>query len=169
MRVLPILLGLLVPLETASGVTYKDTSVTRLYQFARRQGYRRSYKDIAQIYKVAEELGSTCQPKVFNQFDFLAVAFTESQFNTHAIGKYKERGVWQILKWKQHLKKIKATDAFDVTTNGRMACDVLKEKWRTHKNYKKAIQGFNGIRRGMKHYPYYNRVARNKKMLISAL
>jgi len=99
------------------------------------------------IDRVALEYFPTQTP--FSIDDFIALVAIESTFNPQAVGLMKERGLFQILKWKDGLKAIghKNGDAFDIELNTRMAAYLLKHKYSIFKDWKKTIIGYNGHER----------------------
>jgi len=82
----------------------------------------------------------------FKVDDFLALAILESHFNKRCVGTRGERGMFQILDWKGALEEINDPlgDAFDIGTNIRMSCLVLKHKYEERKTYKDSIIAYNG-------------------------
>lgn len=157
--------------EVAVGTKTKEfRRVSRLVGYMASQGYDRSYQDVLSIYKVARYQGRTCLPGMLTKADFLALAYVESRFNPKAVGIYGEKGTWQILRWKERLKKVGGKDPFDVRTNGKMACQVLKEKHRHRRgHFPKMIQSYNGYRSTMKTLPYYDRVTMIKGHLVELI
>lgn len=101
--------------------------------------------------KTTIKLLSKIVPEYFkdNEFkvdDFLALAILESHFDKRCVGKHGERGMFQILDWKGALEEINDPlgDAFDIGTNIRMSCLVLKHKYEERKTYKDSIIAYNG-------------------------
>lgn len=122
------------------------------------------FTDVAAVVAISTKLGSTCLPGVLSAEDFIAIAYTESKFDTLAVGKAGERGIWQVLEWKELKKPLKIKNPFDVASNGAMVCHVLRQKYCRFKGYRKLITAYNGFK---KHSTYFSRVQQFKSRLYA--
>jgi hypothetical protein len=78
----------------------------------------------------------------FTKHDFIALAMAESDFHQYEVGASGEQGIFQIMK--MHISE-KVENPFGIRTNTRLAMLVLREKYRKHQDYKKAIIAYNGV------------------------
>jgi hypothetical protein len=80
----------------------------------------------------------------FTRNDFIALAWVESEFKQYEGGTHGEKGIFQIMP-----DEFKDFDVrknyYNVDINTTMAFRVLDEKYRKHKDYKKAIIAYNGL------------------------
>lgn len=136
----------------------------KLTEFAYKHGEHPRFHNVALIVKESRRQEKVCLPGIYNMEDYISLAFVESQFDPFTIGSAKEIGTWQILDWRKEMYKLRASNPFDISVNGDMMCSVLKEKYRIHRKYKKAMQAYNGISI-FKGYRYYNHVQGFKKKM----
>jgi len=80
----------------------------------------------------------------FTRNDFIALAWIESAFHQYEGGTHGEKGIFQIMPDEFHDFDIHK-NYYNVTVNTKMAFRVLDGKYKKHKDYKKAIQAYNGV------------------------
>lgn len=81
----------------------------------------------------------------FTRRDFIALALTEtSNLNQYTTGSCGEYGLFQIMPEMCKAKNVRRNH-FDVFVNTELAMFVMKEKYKKHKDYYKAIIAYNGV------------------------
>jgi hypothetical protein len=94
-----------------------------------------NFFDMVKIVESSQKYAAALSSCPFTYKDILAIGWLESDFKIDAVGTHGERGIWQILAWKQYLSQIRRWDAYDVDTNCCMATMELKYKFETKGNY----------------------------------
>jgi hypothetical protein len=80
----------------------------------------------------------------FTRNDFIALAWLESEFHQYENGTHGERGLFQIMP--DEFAGWGVTENFyDINVNTKMGFRVMNGKYVQWKDYKKAIQAYNGI------------------------
>jgi soluble lytic murein transglycosylase-like protein len=126
---------------------YYNTLAGAIVEYYAGQKQSVSFVDIKTTLKLLDALVPTYfQNHEFKPEDFIALAVIESSFDKYSIGKRGERGMFQILNWKQALLDIDdpLANPFDIKINIRMSCQVLKQKYIERKTYKDSIIAYNG-------------------------
>lgn len=86
-----------------------------------------------------------CYPEgPFTRNDFIALAWVESEFKQYIGGTHGEKGIFQIMPDEFHDYNVH-TNYYNVDVNTHMAFRVLDGKYKKYKDYKKAIQAYNGV------------------------
>jgi hypothetical protein len=101
----------------------------------------------------------------YTREDFIAIALTETtNLDQYTVGGFGERGLFQIMPNLWALRKIKKNH-FDVHVNTEMAIWTLNEKYKKHKEYRKAIIAYNGyiVRNGKLIDKYYVRFMKYRR------
>lgn len=80
----------------------------------------------------------------FTRNDFIALAWTESEFRQFETGTHGERGMFQIMPGEFSDFDIHK-NYYDVDVNTRMAFRVLDGKYQRQCDYKRAIIAYNGL------------------------
>lgn len=81
----------------------------------------------------------------FTRNDFIALALTEtSNLNQYTTGSCGEYGLFQIMPEMCKAKGVKRNH-FDIFVNTELAMFVLKDKYKKHQDYYKAIIAYNGV------------------------
>lgn len=75
----------------------------------------------------------------FTREDFISLAMNESRLDKHDLGSSGEKGVFQIRPEYHH-----KGDLATMKVNTEMAMKVLRDKYREHPDYRKAIIAYNG-------------------------
>lgn len=104
------------------------------------------------VIKKTVEYSNSCIQKEFPNGpftvkDLVAIAMIESRFNQFTVGPKGERGVFQILEFKEELKELGMSERniFDVDVNSAAMCNILKKKYHTHHDYYEALIAYNGF------------------------
>lgn len=84
----------------------------------------------------------------FTVRDMAAIAMVESNFSQFAVGQAGERGVFQILNYKDELKELGLSNKniFDIDINAKVACHEIRKKYDRYRDYYKSIIAYNGYR-----------------------
>ena len=140
---------------------YQNTLAGIIVDYFYDQGTERNYFDCLKIIKCAQKYA----PEPFSYQDMLTIAWVESAFDPKAVGKFDERGVWQILRWQEYLSEMKARNPHDIEVNCQMASIELAKKYEWKKDYKSAIIAYNGwiTKNGMVSEKYWLKFTGRKK------
>jgi hypothetical protein len=80
----------------------------------------------------------------FTNKDLIAIAMVESEFGQYLVGTSGEKGIFQIMEESSRGMGVKRNQ-FDVEVNTELALFVLREKFKKHQDYRKAIIAYNGV------------------------
>jgi hypothetical protein len=80
----------------------------------------------------------------FTRNDFVALAWTESEFRQYEVGTHHEKGIFQIMPDEFHDFNIHK-NYYNVDVNTLMCFRVLDGKYQRQKDYKRAIMAYNGL------------------------
>lgn len=106
------------------------------------------FSDIKTILEVTDKVvPKMFKDKRFSVLDLRTIAMYESRFNLRRKGHHGEKGPFQIKDIKWALKGIgkPEADIWDTKINCEAACFILNKKYDEHKDFRKAIIGYNGI------------------------
>jgi hypothetical protein len=130
---------------------YKEASMLNDLLF--REGLPVHVQIVVEMLKEIDKNVSKYYPDgPFTRNDFIALAWLESGFHQYEGGTHGERGIFQIMPGEFHDFNIHK-NYYSVDINTRMAFRVLDEKYKQHRDYKKAIMAYNGLVK-LKHGKY---------------
>jgi hypothetical protein len=137
---------------------FRDQLAGLLIDALAEENARIDFADMVKIVESSQKYAAMLSSCPFTYKDILAIGWLESDFKRDAVGSHGERGIWQILAWKQYLSRIHRWDAYDIDTNCCMSVMELKDKYADKGNYKDAIIAYNGwvIKDGEVRTTYYN-------------
>lgn len=136
------------PVVVVEDSTYHHILANEIDDHFRRIGRNTSSRVIySLISEAATELNSKFPAGEFDLVDILTIAAMESRFNEKSIGRFNEKGLFQILDSTTALAAIGHPDGnpYDPQLNTRMGLYVLSTKYNRYKDRKKAIISYNGV------------------------
>jgi hypothetical protein len=157
-------------LENIRKERYYNTLAGSIIEHYFTQGEPYSFKNIKTLLQAIEEV----VPKYFSEGpftedDFLALAAIESSFNMNQKGKHGETGAFQIKSSRELLVKLNdpLANPFDCKTNTRLACHVLKEKYKKYGTYRDTIIAYNGyvVKKGKVEDKYWKNFQEAKQLI----
>ena len=137
-------------MERMSRETYYNTLTESILEHYYKEGSSLSPVSVKSILKAVDE----CVPILlkdtpFTSDDLLAIAALETGFDMKLVGKHGEKGVFQILHANEILREMgmPLANSLEPKVNTQMACYILKGKYQSYPEYKKAIIAYNGVRK----------------------